>query len=464
MKSNPIAVKKASTYYLIGTVFNKGISFITVPIFTRILSVSDYGVVTTYNSWVSIVSVFASLAIYMGVRASFIDYEDKVEDFLSVITVFTLLYGGFLAGLVITAAYILPISVNIVLVVMCMVQSVADAVIENISMFFMMKYRYKVRTVIMVLPGILGTVISIIFIRFVLDKNLYLGRIVPNALVTIFLGMTMAVYALRQSPVRFNGKYLRFALRISIPLVLHAIALNILSQSDRTMITYFRSSTETGIYGLVYNFSMIAMVFTTGLDGVWVPFFTQKMKQEDYASINVYSKKYIKLMTVIISGVVLLAPEVLKFLATKEYWEGIDVIPPIVLANYFIFLYTFYVNVEHYHKKTLFISLNTVLAAIVNIVLNCFFIRIYGYTGAAYTTIVSYILSLILHSLYAHTLNKKLFPFRQMIMPIWVLSVIVLLFYAFAGIWYVRWLIAFTMAAYVVLMEKDAIIFVIKRG
>ena len=61
-----VSLKKASTFYLIGSLFNKGIGFITVPIFTRILTLSDYGIVTTYNSWVSIISMFISLALYMG--------------------------------------------------------------------------------------------------------------------------------------------------------------------------------------------------------------------------------------------------------------------------------------------------------------------------------------------------------------------------------------------------------------
>lgn len=66
---------------MIGSLFNKGIGFITVPIFTRILTLSDYGIVTTYNSWVSIISMFISLALYMGIRLSFVDYEKKVNDF-----------------------------------------------------------------------------------------------------------------------------------------------------------------------------------------------------------------------------------------------------------------------------------------------------------------------------------------------------------------------------------------------
>lgn len=49
--------KKAGTYYFIGNIFNKGISFLTVPVFTRILSTADYGIVTTYNSWIGILSM-----------------------------------------------------------------------------------------------------------------------------------------------------------------------------------------------------------------------------------------------------------------------------------------------------------------------------------------------------------------------------------------------------------------------
>ena len=90
MKGNS---KKASIFYLVGTLFNKGIGFLTVPVFTRILSVEDYGLVTTYNSWVTIAMMFISLALYMAVRISFVDYQEKTEEVLSSILIFTLLYG-----------------------------------------------------------------------------------------------------------------------------------------------------------------------------------------------------------------------------------------------------------------------------------------------------------------------------------------------------------------------------------
>ena len=77
---------EAGALYFIATLFNKGIGFVTVPIFSRILTTSDYGTVTTFNSWVSMISVFISLALYNAVRNSFVDMDDKERPhFLSTI-------------------------------------------------------------------------------------------------------------------------------------------------------------------------------------------------------------------------------------------------------------------------------------------------------------------------------------------------------------------------------------------
>ena len=102
---------------------------------------------------------------------------------------------------------------------------------------------------------------------------------------------------------------------------------------------------------LIYNFSMIATVITTSLDGVWVPWFTKKMNNKGYREINKVAVDYVNLMTYAMCCLIMVAPEVVKILASKPYWEGIVIIPPVVLSNYIIFVYTMYVNVEHYYKK-----------------------------------------------------------------------------------------------------------------
>ena len=93
--------KKASAYYLFRSLFNKGISFFTVPIFTRLLSTSDYGIVTTYNSWTAILAMIVAFALHTGIRIAFVDYKDEMKDFVATTATFTLLSGGLVPGTII---------------------------------------------------------------------------------------------------------------------------------------------------------------------------------------------------------------------------------------------------------------------------------------------------------------------------------------------------------------------------
>ena len=390
--------KKASTFYLFGSLFNKGMSFFTVPIFTRLLSTSDYGIVTTYNSWISILAMVVGFALHTGIRIAFVDYKEEMKDFMATTTTFTLLSGGLLSVAIIFVSRLVSFELNTTLIILCLLQSIATALVEDYSMYLMMQYRYKFRTALMILPNLISVILSVIAIKFVLTKDLYIGRIIPTALTVILFGILVCVLVYSKSRCFLNRDYLKYALSFSLPLILHGIALNILSQTDRTMITWLADSSQTGIYSLIYNFSMIATVITTSLEGIWVPWFYNKLQKKIYDEINVVAKDYINLMTYCMIGVIMVGPEVVKLLASSNYWDGIKIIPPVVLSNFIIFAYTLYVNIEHFHKKTKGITFNTVIAALTNIILNSLLIPKYGYVAAAFTTLASYLVSFVLHS------------------------------------------------------------------
>ena len=433
--------KKAGTFYFIGNIFNKGISFLTVPVFTRILSTADYGIVTTYNSWIGILSMIVGFALHMSVRMAAVDYKDKLDDFMSSIILFVTLTSFSITAVVAGGIKLLHIDANIVLVIICMLQAYASATIEDYSNYLMMKYEYKARTALMILPNLISVVLSVYMIKYVLESDLYMGRIIPTAVVTIFFGLVTVCITLKKGKFRINKEYIKYAMAISAPLILHGIALNILSQSDRIMITSLAGAAQTGIYSLIYNFSMIATVITTTLEGIWVPWFINKLKLNSRDEINVVAKDYINLMTYAMVALILIAPEVVKILANESYWEGISIIPPVVLANYVIFAYSLYVNIEHYYKKTPYITVNTIIAAASNIVLNFIFIPKYGYIAAAYTTLASYLISFVLHSRYARKLEPNLYPLRQFMEPIIHLLTVTVIFYAFKNQFVIRWLL-----------------------
>ena len=71
---------KASALYLFGNICTKAIAFLTIPIFTRLLSTGEYGIVNTYTSWVHIASIVVTLSLYNSFRMA---YVEKKEDFES---------------------------------------------------------------------------------------------------------------------------------------------------------------------------------------------------------------------------------------------------------------------------------------------------------------------------------------------------------------------------------------------
>lgn len=444
-----INYKKASTYYVIGSFFNKGIAFLTIPIFTRILSTYDYGIVNTYNSWVAIVSMIIGFALHTGIRVAYVDFKEEFDQYTATTISFTVLFSSLFTGLVVLICKAFVVDVSILLVVLCLLQSFSTAVVQDYSYYLMMQYRYKFRTALMIFPNLFSVICSIFVIMFVVRDDLYMGRIIPTALINFLFGILVVVLAFYKGKVLFKVKYLKYGMVVSAPLILHGISLNILSQSDRTMITWLSDASQTGIYSLIYNFGTLATVVTASLEGVWVPWFFQKLKQRDNRTIQSMAENYINLMTCVMGCLVLVAPEMVKILADKNYWQGIAIIPPIVLANYVVFIYTLYVNVEHFYKKTIYITFNTVIAAITNIALNLIFIPKYGYVAAAFTTLAAYIVSFVLHSFYAKKLEPELFPLKTFLKPTLQLVGLTVVFYLFIDYLILRWVI---MLAYFIMM------------
>lgn len=448
---------------MFGNLFNKGVAFLTIPIYTRILSSADYGIINTYSSIVAIASIVLGMTFTNGIRAAFTKYEEDIDDFMSSITFFSILYALTLSTLIVTIMTLLNSQVNIILAIICLMQGFASAMIGNYSMYLMMKFNYKLRTLLLILPNLITTIISVCVIYFLLDENKYLGKIIPSFMVLLIFAILIVIRIFMKSKVIKVKEYWLFALKVSVPIIAHGLALNVLSQSDRIMITSLASSSQTGIYSLIYNFSMISMVISLSLDGVWVPWFIEKLKSDLHETINNKVKIIINIMTLSTFSILFVAPEVLKVLAPSEFWEGKTIVPFVVISSYIIFIYTLFVNIEHYHLKTRRIALNTIVAAFVNLILNYIFIPEYGYFAAAVTTLFSYTISFGLHYKYSRKLEPKLFPLGLVMKPILILLVGSVFYYILINNIIIRWFIMISSVTIVLLKYKEEINTIIIR-
>lgn len=431
---------KASAFYLVGNLFNKALAFFTIPIFTRLLTTSEYGISQTYLSWVSILTLIVGMSLGNSIRTAYIDFGDDIEGYMSSIYGLSLLSFVGSSALIITGMLIWS-DIDIVLVICCLMQSYFQFVSTAMTTKYMMKVDYIKKTLLLALPNLTIQVAAIITILNMHGDNKYMGYIIPYAAVYTIVGIYFVIASFISGKKVFNKLYWKYALTYSLPLIFHGLSLVLLSSSDRIMITNLYNSSETGVYSLIYNLSMVAMAVTASLEAVWVPWFTRKLMTNEKDIINKNITKYLEIALVVMLCLMFVAPEIVKIMATKEYYSGIYMIPPLVFASFEMYMYTVYVNVEYYYKSTKYIAFNTIVAAVTNIVLNFIFVPMFGGMAACFTTVASYMVSFIMHSRHSRKLDKDLFPIRQFALPTIIFIVAIVLAYLLMDLWLVRWII-----------------------
>ena len=167
--------------------------------------------------------------------------------------------------------------------------------------------------------------------------------------------------------------------------MIHLASLTIMGQSDRIFILQLCDPAKVAIYSVAYTISSLMQVVWGAVNEVWTPWLYRSLKNEDHDKIRQYSKIYLILFSVIFAIVVLVCPELTVFLSTSEYGEAKSFSPVIVLAGYFVFVYSFFVNIEIYNRKNKYIAIATMVATIVNVIGNIILIPLFGYVAAAYT-------------------------------------------------------------------------------
>lgn len=428
---------RTGVLYLLGNLFNKAIAFITIPIFTHMLTTNEYGIVNTYTSCASILMVIVGLSLGNSVRNAYVDYHNELDKYLSSIFFLSLINFVivFMVGFGIGSSVF---TIEVPILIFCFFESYGSFIINTYIVRYMMSEEALKRTFLMIVPNLIASVLSIILI-FHFSSYKYYGRIIATCIVTFIFGMVLLITTFLKGRTFISKKYWSYSLMLSTPLIFHGLSMTIMNASDKTIITLLRGAAETGIYSLVYNFGMIALVVTASLDSMWVPIFTKKMLARDIKGINDFSYKYIFGLAYIFILILLIGPEVLTILAPKEYWEGAYIIAPLVVAAYFQFLYTLSVNVEFFYKKTKIIARNTLVAGILNIVLNFILIPSGGFKIAAYTTLFSYFVSWVLHYWYCKKLNSELFPLRIYMKPSILIVIFTVVQLVFMDNLLVRW-------------------------
>lgn len=399
---------KAGVWYVCCNIITNGIYFLTTPIFTRLLSQEDFGITATYSSYVAIFTVIATLDLYSCIQFSKVEFDNKSKEFLSSIL--------FLSSISVIFFYLL---FKILSFFMIFQTNIPNKLIEVLFLEIIFKnaftmlqtqhrayLKYKEFVAMTIVSTVLGQSLAIIFVS-VMSNEQYTGRIMGTAIPFFIIGIVIIITVFYRGRTFYNREYWKFGLKISLPLVPHHLSGNILSQFDRIIINSCVGAEYAALYSLSSNYSLVVQVVWNSLNNAWIPWFYEKMKQDSIDEIKKFCKVYTIFFTVITLGMIAIAPEAVLVLGGETYKESISAIPPIILGVFFQFLYSLYINVEFYHKKTKIVAIGTMIAAVTNIILNYVFIPKFGYVAAAYTTLAGYVLLFVLHYFIAKKIEKR---------------------------------------------------------
>ncbi|MBP3684222.1 MAG: polysaccharide biosynthesis protein [Oscillospiraceae bacterium] len=406
---------RVAFFNILSVVLLNGISLITAPLFSRILGDSGFGILKSYNIWVSVAAILFTLQTEGTLVNARVEYpEDAQRQYQSATMGLSMVV--FLVCSTVVLLFIGPLSdlllLEPVLILLLLLQAFGTYCVNFLSTKYTYEFKAGRNMVISLVVTIVTLVLSLLLILPLPYESRYFGRILAISATYGAVGIPACFLILRQGKKLYHKAYWKFCIALAIPAVFHNLSDLLLSQSDLMMLRYMLGDGEAGRYGLAWQFGNFLFIIFGALNRTWCPFFFDEMKQGKREAMMDKTRNFLELFTVLACGFILLAPEVYHIYGPKEYWDSTMLIPLFVCSYYLNFLCTFPVNYEYYHKKTKVVAAVTISCSLVNVVLNYVLINAIGMAGAALATMLSHGLQLMLHHVYTRfILGKGDYPF-----------------------------------------------------
>lgn len=283
-------VAKASIAFVASSFLLKGISFITTPIFTRLIDSNEYGIVTEYNSWQSIFEVFALLGLTSaGVfNVGLNDYKSCRDRFMS--STLTICNLATCVVWVLIMILKIPIGSNFILPTNLITAMFLNFLFHPAQIFWITRqryeYKYKLAVLLTVLSTILTQGISILCVVIAKTSHLAEVKIWSGVIAGLAICIPLYIYIFVKGRCIYDKEMWKQVLKFAIPLLPHYLAQHLMASSDRIMLANMISRSSAAIYAVVLNISVIASIIWNSVNASIVPYTFEHMNENDYKSIN----------------------------------------------------------------------------------------------------------------------------------------------------------------------------------
>lgn len=376
--------------YLTGDIFTKILSFVSIAIFTRILTVEDYGIYGVFNTSLGLLLATLTLGFHTAVSRYFFEDQNDLNAFLYVSMLSSILIVSVFFGIVWYKKDSLAELLNLPSELMIFFY---PAIIVGIISSIFSQYYSSLResaflTKIELFKAYFAFLLSLGIVTLI--ETSYLGLVIGGILSGCFVAFYMLyrIKPLMQPLVK--KKHLIYIATFSIPLIPYTTSSLILQQFDRVMINAQLGNFESGLFNFAGNISMLYLMFTALVLRAFAPDYFNLMNAKNYITLD---KKVLKIFNTYVFIAILLifyGSEIAFVLADKKFHSALSIIPVLIIGYVFFSIYEIYGRNAVYAHKTIYASINILLPGILNVCLNYLFIPKYGNLGASLATLISY--------------------------------------------------------------------------
>jgi len=392
-----------SIIYILSLLFNKGLTFLLLPVLTFYLTKEDYGILGIVTAISTIASIYVGFFPSIFLLSKFSNYgKEKIAEYLH--HIFTITF----------------ISSILILFVLILCQDILLPEIENktILMFIIILYAlfnvfFKILDTIIQLEqkaikfAILQTFQSIaslglgliLIIEFSWDWK---GKYYAEILILFFIFIYALYYIFKNNYYKFNTDYskLKELIKFLFPLTFSVLGLYILGTIDRIFVANMLGLEAAGIYNIAITMAIIINMVYDSIYKAITPIIYENLSKENINSevkvvklIYIYSASVIFIYMIYIT----LLPFIFNIMINIKFNEALVLIPILAIGLTFEGLRKAIESPMVFKNKVKSLALITILASTLNIILNYYLIKIYGINGAAYATVISFFILYILN-------------------------------------------------------------------
>lgn len=374
------------------------IGFFLLPVYTRVFSTSDYGVIDVISTTVSLMTILLSGSM-VGTALSYHFYSTEDENDRSLTVTTNLLYIIVINSFVGLVAWVFVRDIShllfrsldyvpyLRLAILTLPFAVANQLNVNLFRLLFKPWHYFALTVSNLLLTMVMNIILVVMLRVGLI-GVYWTNLVTTALFALIgLWMNRAYFSWNVSWKRLKGM-----LAYGLPLVPGNVAMWVIISLDRWFLTQYAGLGDVGLYATGAKIGSAVGIVTGAFRMANVAHQFAMSREEGAKRFYADTLKYYLLLLCFLGlGVSVFGRELIEILTPMQYWSAYKAVPFFVFSAIFYGLYQLVGVGILLAKKTPITGTTILVASLVHIGLLLVFVPMWSYIGAGFVTLATHI-------------------------------------------------------------------------